>query len=127
MATTTHRRNVRASTVWYILAAVFATISVISALGEWVFHWWDSPGDVTSLLSFLLTLVAIGLGASHGDVERLEGRTDRGFGDVGGRMDRGFGDLGGRMDRGFGDLGGRMEEQTALLRELVGFFRARRP
>jgi hypothetical protein len=41
MAGATHGTNARASTYWCFLAGVFLVVSIVSALGEWVFHWWN--------------------------------------------------------------------------------------
>ncbi|HEV8359239.1 MAG TPA: hypothetical protein VGR28_02165 [Candidatus Thermoplasmatota archaeon] len=134
----------RTSTKWYILSAIFFAIGIISALGEWVFHWWESPGDIAAPLGFLMGLITLVFGATSGDLENLGTRLDRRFEDLGDRLDKRFEDLGDRLDKRFDDLGDRLDkrfdrleagqqelirgqqEQTRLLRELVDSFQRQR-
>lgn len=61
-------KSVYSDTYWFILSAVFLTIGVVGALGEWVFHWWDAPFDWAAPASLALALLTFGWGASGRDV-----------------------------------------------------------
>jgi hypothetical protein len=59
---------------WHYLAMFFAAVTIVAALGEWVFHWWADPGQYVAAGGFVLTLLALGFGANKHDLHRLEGR-----------------------------------------------------
>lgn len=129
-------RNVRTETMWYILSAVFFTIGIVGALGEWVFHWWEDPWEWASPMSLVLGALTFVWGASARDVRGLreglhgfreeqrsfreEQRSFRGelraF-----RQEMRAGQA--RTEAVLGDLKAGQAEQTALLREVVASFR----
>jgi hypothetical protein len=69
MAQDIGEKDMRASTAWFIIGSICGVITIISALGEWVFHWWQDPGDWLAMVGLLLTLVSFGLGSSSRQVE----------------------------------------------------------
>lgn len=117
--------TVRASRVWLLLAAFFFSVSIVAAVGEWVFHWWDSPGDVVSFLGLLLGAASIGLSASSGQVEAMGARQDERFD----RLDAGQREhtaMLRELVQAQRELVQGQREQTAALREVVASFRSQR-
>lgn len=98
---------------WDVLAIISGTITAVAALGEWVFHWWKEPGDVVSYVGVLVTLLAAGFGASKRDMRGLQ-QEFRGF-----RQEQRH--AAGRQEK----LIQGQAEQTALLEQMVAFFRPR--
>jgi hypothetical protein len=113
MATHHPRKPVelRDLTYWDALTVIFAAFTLVSALGEWVFHWWHDPGDLASFTGIILTILAAGFSASKKDVRRL----DRRLASADANLAR-IADGQERLERG-------QAEQTALLREVVASFR----
>lgn len=122
-------RNVRTETMWYILSAVFFTIGIVGALGEWVFHWWEDPWEWASPMSLVLGALTFVWGASARDVrglreglhafggeQRASREEQRAF-----RQEMRAGQA--RTEAVLGDLRAGQAEQTALLREVVASFR----
>lgn len=65
------RSSMKTATMWYILSAIFFAIGIVSALGEWVFHWWRDPGQWSAVLGIGLGVLTFFWGASARDVDRL--------------------------------------------------------
>lgn len=49
MAAMDHEKHVRLQDLelnyWHYLAMFFAAVTIVAALGEWVFHWWPGAGQ----------------------------------------------------------------------------------
>ena len=108
--------SVRTETMWYILSAFFFTVGLVSALGEWVFHWWQDPGQWAALVGFALSVLAFVWGASAKDVRGMREEM-RGFREESRRAQAEHSAL-------LRENTALLREQTALLREVVASFRS---
>ena len=68
--------------IWWTLTIIFGIISIISGLGEYVFHWWDQPWDVGTPLSVVATVLTFVWGASARDLRATRGELREGFSSV---------------------------------------------
>jgi uncharacterized membrane protein YccC len=73
------RSALKQLTYWDYLTVFFAAVTVVAALGEWVFHWWQDPGQYVTVGGFVATLFSAGFGSSRRDVRQLGDRLERRF------------------------------------------------
>lgn len=119
-----HRKGVETSTYWFIGSAISFTIGIVAALGEWVFHWWNDPGQWLAVIGLGVGFVQLGFGANARQLRKLHRDQGHGFQDLKEgqeRLVRGQD----RLVQGQDRLVEGQREQTGLLRQLVDSFRGR--
>jgi len=115
MLRTAPQTRMKTSTMWYILSAIFFTIGIVSALGEWVFHWWQDPGQWTALLGLALGAFALVWGASADDVADVKQELRALRADQAAQL--------GELRDGQREQTSLLRENSSLLREVVASFR----
>ncbi|HEV8360652.1 MAG TPA: hypothetical protein VGR28_09375 [Candidatus Thermoplasmatota archaeon] len=63
--------------IWDILAIVYGTVGIVAALGEWVFHWWQGPGDVVAAVGLAMAPVLAAASASRRQASGMLAKQDR--------------------------------------------------
>jgi hypothetical protein len=110
---------------WDYLAMVSGVCTGIILLGEYVFHWWDQPGDVWGPVGAVLTLLLAGFGASRRDVRLLRREFKTEMSQLREEFRTDLQELRAEL-RAFREESARAQaRQAELLEQLVASFRAR--